>query len=801
MVSLIQSTLRQKRLLVTGLISLFGLFSLVNSTYCQSYLPTEKEELMKVKSSTNIKAYPFGLEEVKLLPGPFLDAMKADEAYLLFLEPDRLLSQFRSHSGLEPKAEIYGGWESMGLAGHSLGHYLSALSMHFASTGKQEFLDRVNYIVDELALCQEARRTGYIGAIPNEDEMWNEVAKGNIKSRGFDLNGAWAPWYTVHKIMAGLMDAYIYTGNEKALTINIGIADWADHLLANLSPEQIQEMLKCEYGGMNEALANTYAFTGDEKYLKLSLKFHDNFVMEPLEKKINPLPGKHSNTQIPKVIGATRRYELTGNKSDWTIGTFFWKTMVDHHTYAPGGNANYEYLNAEDELSDKLTDNTMETCNTHNMLKLTRHLFALAPAASLMNYYERALYNHILASQNPDDGMMCYFVPLRMGTRKWYSNKEHSFTCCVGTGMENHVKYGESIYFKSVDGGIFVNLFIPSELNWEEKGIKITQETLLPQNGKTTLTINTSKNVQFPIMVRKPNWAEASGTQIKINGKPSQAKLEENGYYKLEKKWRDGDQISLEFPMTLYAREMPDNTNRKAYFYGPVLLSGVFGNTEPDPIKGIPALVSADQSPNKLIVKNDESPLVFNTHNVGIPNDVKLIPFYQTKEEYYTVYLDVFSPEEWEKQEQILAEEREEKQKLELRTVDRIRLGEMQPERDHNFEGEKTTTGENHRQRWRTAEDGGYFSFTLKPARGAEHQLMCSYWGMDNRGRNFDIFVEGEKIASEDLNQYKDSKFYNITYDIPPTITENKELINVKFVPHKNNTAGPVYGEIKLIKK
>ncbi|WP_215224612.1 glycoside hydrolase family 127 protein [Echinicola shivajiensis] len=801
MISPIRTQPYIKQLFSCFLLLTIGILFPIQSSQSQSYLPTESEGKLKVKSSVAIQAYPFNLNEVKLLPSPFLDAMEADESYLLFLKPDRLLSQFRSHAGLEPKDEVYGGWESMGLAGHSLGHYLSALSMHYASTGKKEFLDRINYTVDELALCQQARKTGYIGAIPNEDKMWAEVASGHIRSRGFDLNGAWAPWYTVHKIMAGLMDAYLYAGNKKALEINIGIADWADNLLKELSEDQIQEMLKCEYGGMNEALVNTYALTGNNKYLELSYKFHDNFVLKPLEEKINPLPGKHSNTQIPKVIGATRRYELTGNKDDQIIGTFFWNTMVDHHSYAPGGNANYEYLGAEDELNDKLTDNTMETCNTHNMLKLTRHLFALEPSAKLMNYYERALYNHILASQNPDTGMMCYFVPLRMGTRKWYSNKEHSFTCCVGTGMENHVKYGESIYFKSPTGGLYVNLFIPSELNWEEKGLKITQESQLPKDGKTKLRINTSKKSKFPIMVRKPSWAAASEVKIKINGKTHEAKLGANGYFILEKKWKDGDQITFEFPMNLYAVEMPDNNNRKAYFYGPVLLSGVFGDTEPDPLKGIPALVSEDQSPNKIIQQSPENPLIFTTNNIGQPNDVKLIPFNQTKEEYYTVYWDVFTPEEWEEQENILAQQRQEELALEAKTVDKLRLGEMQPERDHDFEGEKTKTGEEHRQRWRSAEDGGYFSFTLSPKNGEKHQLICSYWGMDNRGRNFDIFVDDVKIATEDLNQYKDSKFYHISYDIPLELTKGKDTFQVKFVPHENNTAGPVYGEIKLIKK
>src|SRR5882672_8882436 len=414
----------------------------------QSYLPDENNPRVKVKPQVTMAAYPFSLAEVSLLPSEFTVARDADIKYLLMIEPDRLLSQFRTHAGLKPKAERYGGWESEGLAGHTLGHYLSACALEYAVSGNQEFLKRVNYIVDQLQECQVARKTGYVGAIPREDSVFMEVSQGQIRSRGFDLNGSWSPWYTIHKVMAGLLDAYLYCDNQKALAIEQGMADWTENTLKNLNDEQIQKMLLCEYGGMNEVLVNTYAFTNNKKYLELSYKFHDKVVLDSLAHRVDILPGRHSNTQIPKVIGTVRRYELTGAKSDFVIGDFFWQTVVNHHSYAPGGNSNYEYLSEADKLNDKLTDNTMETCNTYNMLKLTRHLFALQPSAALMDYYEKALYNHILSSQNHETGMMCYFVPLRMGGKKEYSTPFNTFTCCVGSGMENHVKYNESIYFR-----------------------------------------------------------------------------------------------------------------------------------------------------------------------------------------------------------------------------------------------------------------------------------------------------------------------------------------------------------------
>lgn len=410
--------------------SIFSFSLLLPVAFCsaQSFSPMKDNGKMKVKPVVKLQAYTFPLEDVSIAAGPFKQAMEADERFLLLLEPDRLLADFREHSGLKAKGQRYGGWESSGLAGHTLGHYLSACAMEYAATGDKRFLDKVNYIVKELDECQQARKTGYLGAIPGEDSVWAQVAAGNIRSRGFDLNGGWSPWYTVHKIMAGLLDAYIYCNNNTALVVEKKMADWTSKEINHLPDSLIQKMLLCEYGGMNEVLVNTYTLTKEKKYLDLSYKFHDVRILDSLAANLDVLPGKHSNTQIPKVIGCIRRYEVTGQKKDSVIAGFFWNTITQHHSYAPGGNSNYEYLGPPDKLNDYLTDNTMETCNSYNMLKLTRHLFSLQPDAHFMDFYERALYNHILASQNHADGMMCYFVPLRMGTRKEFSDTFNTFT-------------------------------------------------------------------------------------------------------------------------------------------------------------------------------------------------------------------------------------------------------------------------------------------------------------------------------------------------------------------------------------
>ncbi|MES1159350.1 MAG: beta-L-arabinofuranosidase domain-containing protein [Bacteroidota bacterium] len=757
----------------------------------QSYVPEWKDNRIKVQPAVEIGAYAFNLEDVQLLESPFTSARAADMNYLLKIEPDRLLSDFRAHAGLKPKAARYGGWESSGLAGHSLGHYLSACSMAYAATKKEEFLQRVNYMVNELAECQKARGTGYLGAIPKEDSMWSEVAKGNIRSRGFDLDGAWSPWYTVHKIMGGLLDAWLYCHNAQALKIDQAMADWTGEEIKGLNDSLMQKMLGTEYGGMNDVLVNTYAFTGNKKYLDLSYRFYDRRVLDTLALKIDALAGKHSNTQIPKVIGSARRYQLTGDKKDLDIASFFWETITRNHSYANGGNSNYEYLGDPGKLNEFLSDNTTETCNTYNMLKLTGELFSIHPSASLMDFYEKALYNHILASQNHETGMMTYFVSLRMGGRKRYSDEFNTFTCCVGTGMENHVKYGENIYYRGKDNSLYINLFIPSVLNWKERRLTIRQETNIPASDNATFTITTTKASRFPIRIRKPRWAE--NIQVKVNGTLQTVTIGEDGYLILDRSWSNNDKIELIAPAHFYTESMPDNPARKALFFGPDLMAGVLGDKQPQPAD-LPVFVTTAPDANQWIKPLDKNNLTFQTANLGAHGDVKLIPFNRTGDEYYSVYWDVFTPDEWVVQQKAYEEEKRKQKELEDRTTDILRVGEMQPERDHNFVSEKSFTGDAEGKKWRMARENGYFSFTMKTDPTEINNLVCTYWGTDNRSKTFDIFVNDTKIATEDLNKFRTNKFYYIGYPIPKELTASKSSVTVKFVPKEHNTIGPVYG-------
>lgn len=759
----------------------------------QSYVPVKHLPPARIQPKVPLRAFAFPLSQVRLLPGSaFHHARLLDSAYLLSLEPDRLLHRFHLHAGLPVKGEIYRGWESDGLSGHTLGHYLSACAMMYASTGADAFRQRTDYIVSELERCQQARGTGYVGAIPHEDSIFYKVKRGIIKTAGFDLNGGWSPWYTVHKVMAGLADVYVHTGNEQALKVLKGLADWTADIAGGLTPEQQEAMLQCEYGGMNDVLVHLYELTGERKYLDLSYKFHDRFVLDELAQQRDVMPGKHANTNIPKVTGCVRRHLYTGSEADKTIGTFFWNTMTKQHTYVIGGNSNYEYCGEPGKLNDRLSDNTCETCNTYNMLKLTRMLFTLQPSAALGDYYERALYNHILASQHPQTGMMCYFVPLRMGARKTFSTPFNTFTCCVGSGMENHVKYNEGIYYEGADGSLIVNLFIPSELNWKERSISIIQKSRFPEDNRIDFSFTSQKPVRFNLKIRKPHWT-AGEVSLELNGKTVPAQIDADGFIILQRTWKNGDRLSVRLPMNLYTEAIPDNPDRIAILYGPVVLAGVLGKEMPDPVYGTTVLLTDNRNVQSWL-KPAEEPLTFQTLNVARPHDVKLLPFYKVFEDYYNVYWDFFTPGDWTKRQQAYEEEKRRQQDIESRTVDWIRLGEMQPERDHNLRtSERSYASQALGRSGREVRLGGYFEFEMKTDPAGSNTLLCTYIG-DDRNRAFDFLVDGVKIATQELTGGESQRFFDVEYIIPAELTRGKEKITVRVQAHAGKTAGRVFG-------
>lgn len=735
---------------------------------------------------------PFPLSDIRLTGGPFAHANAICAEYLLSVDPDRLLHSFRTNAGLAAKADVYGGWESLGLAGHSLGHYLSACAQQFASGADERFKQRVDHIVGELAECQANRQDGYIGAMPDGDRVWAEVKKGDIRSRGFDLNGLWVPWYTHHKVLAGLIDAYRHTSNETALEIAKRFADWAIEITKGLTDELWQQMLACEYGGMNEALAELYSITNDSNYLALARKFYDREVLDPLADGVDSLPGRHSNTQIPKVIGLARLYELTGDDRDRKIAEYFWREVVYHHSYVIGGNSNHEYLGPPDVLNNRLSTNTCETCNTYNMLKLTRRLFQWEPKAEFADYYERAHLNDILASQDPDNAGMCYFVPLSSGAHRKYSTPFDDWTCCHGSGMENHTKHADSIFFHSGVETLYVNLFISAYAHWRETGLTVAQETDFPKSGKVKLTFHGTSSRQLELAIRHPGWANAP-IDVKLNGEVAIHSAEPSSYMRLKRNWENLDTVEFTLPMSLYTEAMPDNSNRIAVLYGPLVLAADLGApTLPQP--RTPVFVNNNLPISAWIHAVPGMPLEFKTVGVGRPTDMTLKPFYALAHNRYAVYFDEFSETGWELREAAYRAEERRQSDFETRTVDFIRIGEMQPERDHDLVAVKNDIRGSNGRNFRTPLEGGWIEFKLRVDPEMANLLVMTYWGNERHRPEFDILIDGEGFVTETMPNKVDNEFFDTVHPVSQEMTRGKNEVTIRIQAITGQAAGSVAG-------
>ncbi len=741
---------------------------------------------------------PFPLDQVRLLEGgPFHHAQKLNQEVLLRYDLDRLLADFREEAGLEPKAEAYEGWEADTIAGHSLGHHLSACALTYAATGDERFLDRVNYIVSELAEAQEANGNGYVGATPDGLAMYEAVSRGEIETQRFRLNGIWAPIYTLHKIFAGLRDAYRLADNRQALEVARKLGDWTESIFGPLPHEQTQKVLYCEHGGINEVLADLGVDAGDARYIELARKFHHEEVLDPLIHGKDILPGIHGNTQVPKLIGLARLYEVIGDRDLRRGAEFFWDRVANHHSYVTGGHGLNEYFGEPDELNNRLAMHTSESCNVYNMLKLTTHVFGWAPEAEVADFYERALYNHILATQHPTTGRVIYHLTLDMGGYKIYEDP-YGFTCCVGTGMENHSKYGAAIYFHDEDD-LYVNLFIPSELTWPEKRLLLTQTTEFPKSDGSRLEFSLEKPAKLRLKIRYPGWAQ-SGVELRINGDEHPVTNTPSSFIALERTWRDGDAVEFRFPKSLRLESMPDNLKRAVVFYGPLVLAGDLGPQddpralEPD---YVPVFLAEGKPPEEWLEPVPDEPNAFRTKGAGRPRDVTLRPFYLTHDRRYSIYWDFFTEEEWAaKQVEYRAAQRR-KQELEARTVDYVAAGEQQPETDHNMQGENTHSGMGSRgRRYRSTTSrfqDGWFSYDMKLIPGRPQSLIVTYWGGDEPSRKHQIEVDGRVIAERELKD-EPAEYFNEEYPLPDDLVDDTEEITVTFRSRDPFRTGGIFG-------
>ncbi len=776
-----------------------------------------------------VQAHPLALTRVRVTGGPLKTAQDITAKYLLSLEPDRMLSPYRARAGLPEKAKGYTGWDGSGrnLTGHIAGHHLSGVSLMYAATGDDRFKQRADYIVSELKIVQDKNGDGYLGALEGLREAFAAVSKGDIRSGGFDLNGLWSPWYTLHKTYAGLRDAYRHTGNRAALGMSVKYATWAEGVLAPLTDVQVQKMLDTEHGGMNEVFADLYADTGDRRWLKLSYRFEHHAFTDPLKRHQDNLSGKHGNCQIPKLIGSAARYGYAGDTADIMAASFFWDRVAQHHSYATGGHGLSEYFGPPDQLSKRVDGRACETCNVYNMIKLTRRLFSLRPDANYADFHERALFNHILASVDPENGATSYMVPVGRGVSQEYQDMLRDFTCCVGTGMESHALHGYGVYYESPET-LWVNLFVPSVAQFNTANVKLTMETGFPDGDSAKMTLAMPAAKEFTLAVRRPVWA-GDAFVIKVNGtameQPMLASLRDlaaggragapgmeaaqaSSYVELKRAWKNGDTIELTMPKTVRLEPTPDNRSVTAIMWGPLVLAGDHGprplGRRNDPAAPpIPALVAADRPLDSWIVPNGTRQGDFKAESVARvfgqtapAADVALAPFYRTQRRTYSVYFDLVTPREFDARGAAMTAETERTRRLEAATVGSVQPGDVQSERDAHYQSEPAD-----RQAGRTNGRGsragaGWFSFDLPVEMSAPMALVVTYFnepGLPAPLGDFDVLVDGAKVAHYEPNQSA-SGFYQAQYAVPSTLVAGKTKATVRFQANGGSRIAPVCG-------
>jgi len=745
-------------------------------------------------SSISQSIRPVPLDAVRLLPSPYLTAVTVNLAYLHRLDPDRLLHNFRSQAGLTPKGAVYAGWESDTIGGHTLGHYLSALSLMHAQTGDAECKRRVIYIVDELTLCQAQSTDGFVAgftrrqgdAIEPGRFVFDEVRRGDIRARSFDLNGCWVPLYSWHKLMAGLLDAHGHCGNKAAVHVAEKLGVYIGGVFDALSDAQIQKMLDCEHGGLNESFAELYSRTGNRRWLTLSETIYHRKVLEPLSRGEDCLSNVHANTQIPKLIGLARLHELTGEARHLKAAGFFWETVTRDYSYVIGGNADREIFQGPRSISRHITEQTCESCNSYNMMKLTRHLYADTGTAKYFDYYERTHLNHILAQHHPQTGMFAYMVPLMSGSHREFSTPFDDFWCCVGTGMESHAKHGDSIYWTQGQD-VIVNLYIPSTLSLSQPGIGLRLETQYPFADEIALTITRSARIKASaISLRIPAWCDKP--RVSVNGQ-ALALQGADGYLRLRRTWKEGDVIRLILPRELRIEPTPDDANTVALLLGPLVLAGDLGPAT-ERWEGLaPVLVGAGL-PNGIVPTAE--PAVFRTQSLVQPTDLTLRPFTFQHDNNTAVYFRRFTNAAWQQEQVKYQAEQARLRDLDARSVDVVRLGDATAERDHSLESKISYPVVYRGRAGRDARSGGYFECATK-ARSGALTLQATYWG-EERDRRFTILVDGVVLAREQLSGAGPSDFIERDYPIDEALTKGKLALRIRFEPEKGFSAGPVFG-------
>ena len=768
----------------------------------------------------------FALSDVELLDGPFKHALDLNVQTLLKYDADRLVAPFFKEAGLPMKALPFPNWE--GLDGHVAGHYVGALAIHYAASGSQECYDRLIYVLNELKKCQDANGDGYLGGVPDSKTLWGNLSKGDLRM----YKAAWVPWYNVHKMYAGLRDAWQYAGVELAREMFLDFCDWGVNIIAGLDADQIENMVSTEFGGMNEVFADAYYMTGDAKYLETAKKFTHREIFDSMLNGIDNLDNKHANTQVPKAAGYARVAEVDNNGDYKRAAEFFWDRVANHRSVVIGGNSRSEHFPTDSDYISYIENREgPESCNTHNMLKLTGFLFAMDQKAEYADYYEKAMYNHILSTQHPEHGGYVYFTPMRPGHYRVYSAVNQGMWCCVGTGMENHGKYGEFIYTHNGDKELSVNLFVASKLNWEEAGLTLTQTTAFPYEESSRIVLGLRKARKFTLKIRCPEWTSGDFS-IKVNGQEYAADAELCSYVSIARKWKNGDVIEISLPMPVRIEELDNEPAYLAVKKGPVVLAARTGTEGLDglvaddgrwshiahgplvPVAETPIMIgSRDRIEDCLRAMKPVpgKPLHFTVKGVFDESrfpDLELEPFFSLHDSRYAIYFLSLSGNDYEK---MLAKIRADEQAmlvLDARTVDAITPGEQQPEADHKVASENSSTGYQDNDAYRTARRGGSFSYDLYPDGNESLTLCIGYWGNEsaaaqgprNISRSLTILLDNEVLVDEtEFPETGESAVVRKEYAVPAEMIAGKEKVRITFKPGESGFAARVF-DVRFLK-
>lgn len=765
----------------------------------------------------------FPLGDITLLDGPLKHARDLNVQVLLKYDCDRMLAPYRKEAGLQPRKPSYPNWD--GLDGHVGGHYLSALAIN-AATGNEECRKRMEYMISELQLVLDANNQrheawchNYIGGVPNSAKMWTAFSKGDFGP----YFGTWAPCYNIHKMYAGLRDAWLYCGNEQAKNLFLKFCDWAVDITRDLNDGQIEKMLGNEHGGMNEVLADAYAITGEQKYMDCARRFSHKLLLVPMEEGKDCLDNMHANTQIPKVIGYQRIAELAHDVQYHNASEYFWEIVTRQRSLAFGGNSRREHFPTKETCIDYINDiDGPESCNTYNMLKLTEDLNRVKPDGMYGDFYETAMFNHILSAQHPQHGGYVYFTSARPRHYRNYSAPNEAMWCCVGTGMEDHGKYGQFVWthdkgVKADDDALYVNLFVASELNWKDRKMVIRQQTAFPYAESSVVEVAKGKGT-FILKVRKPSWCEnftVKGVGFDVDS------YEENGFVCIKRKWKKGDQIKISMPMHAYIKPMINVPQYVAIMYGPILLGMKAGTEDMRGLIADDSRFGQYAGGKKLAL--DKAPILLPKHLDDIAKELKPIsgkplhfklatrmenaidgelqPFFEIHDSRYMMYWLALGENDYKAYMQKLADEEKARQALEARTVDKVNPGEQQPETDHNMEADVTERGNTEGVFFRDARDGHFFSYLMQTKGETNLSLQLKFWGQDEwRTSEFDIYVNDKLLCSvNNSHRWRTTQFKTVDYAIPSEFVKSKKEIRVKFVAHKGKQVGQIYG-VRLVK-